>query len=74
MRVGAHVQDGQDVVVMCLVEHAPIARAVAREAYRAGAQQVVVLSGDLHVRRAAIERGPESEIGCSAPYSSLSRT
>ena len=26
------------MVVTCLVEHAPIARAVAREAYRAGAQ------------------------------------
>lgn len=68
VRVGANVQDGQDVVVMCLVEHAPIARAVAREAYRAGAQHVVVLYGDLHVRRAAIELGPESEIGWSAPY------
>jgi aminopeptidase len=68
VRVGANVQDGQDVVVMCLVEHAPIARAVTREAYRAGAQHVVVLYGDLHVRRATIELGPESEIGWSAPY------
>ena len=68
VRVGANVQEGQDVVVMCLVEHAPIARAVTREAYRAGAQHVVVLYGDLHVRRAAIELGPESEIGWSAPY------
>ena len=68
MRVGANVQEGQDVVVMCLVEHAPIARAVVREAYRAGAQHVVVLYGDLHVRRASIELGPESEIGWSAPY------
>ena len=68
VRVGANVQAGQDVVVMCLVEHAPIARAVAREAYRAGAQHVAVLYGDLHLRRAAIELGPESEIGWSAPY------
>jgi aminopeptidase len=68
VRVGANVQDGQDVVVICLVEHAPIARAVVREAYRAGAHHVVVLYGDLHVRRAAIELGPESEVGWSAPY------
>ena len=68
VRVGANVQPGQDVVVMCLVEHAEIARAVIREAYRAGAQHVVVLYGDLHLRRAAIELGPESEIGWSAPY------
>ena len=53
---------------MCLVEHVEIARAVTREAYRAGAQHVVVLYSDLHVRRAAIELGPESEIGWSAPY------
>ena len=52
----------------CLVEHAEIARAVTREAYRAGAQHVVVLYSDLHVRRAAIELGPESELGWSAPY------
>ncbi len=68
VRVGANVQEGQDVVVMGLVEHAPIARAVAREAYRAGALHVVILYGDLHLRRAAIELGPESEIGWSAPF------
>ena len=62
------MQPGQDVVVSCLVEHAEIARAVVREAYRAGAQHVVVLYADLHVRRAAVELGPESEIGWSAPY------
>lgn len=68
VRVGANVQAGQDVVVMCLVEHVTIARAVVREAYRAGAQHVVVLYGDLHLRRAAIELGPEAEIGWSPPY------
>lgn len=68
VRIGANVQPGQDVVVMCLVEHVEIARAIVREAYRAGAQHVVVLYGDLHLRRAAIELGRESEIGWSAPY------
>jgi aminopeptidase len=68
VRVGANVQEGQDVVVMCLVEHAPIARAVSREAYRAGAAHVVVLYSDLHVRRASIELGPESEVGWSPPF------
>ena len=68
VRVGANVQEGQDVVVQCLVEHVEIARAVAREAYRAGAKHVVVLYGDLHLRRAAIELGPEEELGWSAPY------
>ena len=68
VRVGANVQPDQDVVVMCLIEHAKIARAVAREAYRAGAQHVVVLYSDLHLRRAAIELGPEEELGWSPPY------
>ena len=68
VRVGANVQPEQDVVVMCLIEHAEIARAVAREAYRAGARHVVVLYSDLHLRRAAIELGPEEELGWSPPY------
>jgi aminopeptidase len=66
--VGANVQEGQDVIVSCLVEHAEIARAIAREAYRAGARHVLVLYGDLHLRRAAIELGPEEELGWSAPH------
>ncbi|MBA3376917.1 MAG: aminopeptidase [Actinobacteria bacterium] len=68
VRVGANVQHGQDVIVTCYVEHAEIARAVARESYRAGAKHVIVLYGDLHLRRAAIELGPEEEIGWSAPH------
>jgi len=68
VRVGANVQPEQDVVVTCLIEHAEIARAVAREAYRAGARHVIVLYSDLHLRRAAIELGPEEELGWSPPY------
>jgi aminopeptidase len=68
VRVGANVQPGQDVVVTGLVEHAPIAREVVREAYRAGAKHVIVLYGDLHLRRAAIELGPEEELSWSPPH------
>jgi aminopeptidase len=68
VRVGANVQPGQDVVITCLVEHAEIARAMTREAYRAGAKHVVVLYSDFHLRRAGIELGPEEEIGWSPPY------
>ncbi|CAN5778169.1 hypothetical protein BH20ACT14_BH20ACT14_19950 [soil metagenome] len=68
VRVGTNVQEGQDVIVTGYVEHAEIARAVARESYRAGAKHVIVLYGDLHLRRAAIELGPEEEIGWSAPH------
>ncbi|HLB04991.1 MAG TPA: aminopeptidase [Gaiellaceae bacterium] len=68
VRVGANVQQGQDVVVTCLVEHAEITREIVREAYRAGAKHVVVLYSDLHLRRAAVELGPEEELGWSPPY------
>ena len=68
VRVGANVQPGQNVVVMALVEHAEIARAVARAAYRAGARHVQPLYGDLHFRRAAAELGPEESLGWSPPH------
>jgi aminopeptidase len=68
VRVGSNVQEGQDAIVTGLVEHAEIARAVAREAYRAGARHVMVVYGDLHLRRATIELGPEEELGWSAPH------
>jgi aminopeptidase len=67
VRVGANVQQGQDVVIFGLVEHAPIVRAVARSAYRAGARRVEAQYSDLHLRRAAIELGPEEELGWSPP-------
>ncbi len=68
VRVGANVQDGQDVVITGLVEHAEIARAIARESYRAGAKHVTVLYNDLHLRRALIELGAEEELDWSPPY------
>jgi aminopeptidase len=63
VRVGANVQPGQDVVLVYLVEHVPIARAVTRAALRAGARRVDTIITDLHLRKAAIELGPEEELG-----------
>ena len=57
VRVGANVQPGQNVVLVALVEHVPVARAVARAAYRAGARHVQSFYSDLHFRRAAVELG-----------------
>lgn len=68
VRVGANVQPGQDVVVLCQVDHVDTARAVVREAYRSGAKRVTVQYGDQHLRRAAIELGPEAMLGSSPPY------
>ncbi len=63
VRVGANVQEGQDVVLMYLVEHTEIARTIARAALGAGARRVLPVITDLHLRRAAIELGPEDELG-----------
>ncbi len=63
VRVGVNVQPGQDVYVDGLVEHAPVARLIADEAYRAGARRTVVSYGDLAVRRSALEHGPEASLG-----------
>src|ERR1700736_4632716 len=58
VEVGANVQPGQ-VVVTGLVEHAALAREVARAAYRAGARLVVPRYADRHFTRALIELAPE---------------
>ena len=68
VRVGANVQPGQEVVLVHQVEHLPIARAVARAAFRAGARRVHAQGTDLHLRRAAIELGPEEELGVTPSY------
>ena len=68
VRVGVNVQPGQDVNVNALVEHAPIARAIAEQAYLAGARRVVVDYGDMHVRRSAIEHAPADGLGTHYPY------
>ena len=68
VRVGANVQPGQEVVVLCQVEHVATARAVTREAYRAGARRVIVRYADQHLRRAAIELGPADALGVSPEH------
>ena len=62
IRVGANVQEGQTVFLTTQVEHAPLARALARAAYRAGARYVDVRYRDDHVRHAMIELGPDEAL------------
>ena len=62
VQVGANVAEGQIVFVNSNTEHAPLARALARAAYRAGARYVDVLYIDQHVRRAMIELGPDDAL------------
>lgn len=68
VRVGVNVQPGQRVVVRGQVEHAPVARAIATEAYRAGASKVTLDYGDQHLARATAELAPEESLGRSLPH------
>jgi aminopeptidase len=66
--VGANVQPGQLVDVLARVEHAPVARAVTRAAYRAGAAYVDVYYSDQHIRRAMIEGAAEELLSWTPPW------
>jgi aminopeptidase len=68
VRVGTNVQPGQLVEVVGRVEHAPVARAMARAAYRAGARYVDVLYSDQHLRRALIEGAADDVLSWTPPW------
>jgi aminopeptidase len=68
VRVGANVQPGQLVDVIARVEHAPVARAVTREAYKAGASYVDVYYTDQHIRRALIEGAADELLSWTPPW------
>lgn len=62
LRVGINLEEGQDVTVLCYVEHAPLARAIARVAYSEGARRADVTYLDVHVRRARIAFAPDEAV------------
>jgi aminopeptidase len=62
VRVGANVEEGQNVFIASQIEHAPLARALTRAAYAAGARYVDVNYRDQHVRKAMIELGPDEAL------------
>jgi aminopeptidase len=68
VRVGVNLQPGQTLAVSAGLEHAPLARAIARQAYEAGARFVDVVYVDPHVRRAHIEHASEAMLGYSPPW------
>jgi aminopeptidase len=68
VRVGANVQPGQDLDVQALVEHAPLARAIADVAYEQGARHVDVLYADQHVRRSMIRHATDDVLAWTPPW------
>ena len=69
VRVGANVEPGQLVSVIGQVEHAPLMRATARSAWKAGARYVDVAYRDNHVNRAMIELAPEEALTWTPEWS-----
>jgi aminopeptidase len=68
VKVGANVQPGQEVFLFSAVEHHDLARALTRQAYRAGAAYVHVLYADGHARRAMIELGSDEALTYSPEW------
>ena len=67
VRVGVDVRPGQEVLVNAQIDHAPFVRALAEEAYRAGARHVDVDYGDPWVRRAMVAEAPDGAFGYTPP-------
>ena len=63
VRVGVDVRPGQDVLVGAQIDQAEFVRAIAAEAYRAGARHVDVEYRDPWVRRALVAEGSDDALG-----------
>jgi aminopeptidase len=68
VRFGANVQPGQVVAVGTEPGKEELTRAIAAEAYRAGARFVDVASFDLHVKRARLLHAPEDTLDYVPPW------
>ena len=68
VRAGVNLTEGQELLVQGQVEHAPFVRAVAEEAYAAGARYVDVSYADRRVQRAFITSAPDDVLGWTPPW------
>jgi len=68
LSMGANVQAGQDVTINAMIEHAPLARAIAEEGYAMGARYVDIWYWDPHSKRSRIRHAPEDTLGWTPPW------
>ncbi|HEY7049593.1 MAG TPA: aminopeptidase [Jatrophihabitantaceae bacterium] len=66
--VGVRVQAGQLVAINAHLEHAPLARAVAEQAYRRGAEYVDIWYWDPYGKRSRIRHAPEATLAATPPW------
>jgi len=68
VRAGVNLDAGQELLIEAQIDHAPLVRAIAEEAYRAGARFVDVRYSDPYIRRALAMAGPEDSLGWTPPW------
>jgi aminopeptidase len=68
VRAGVNLADGQELLIHAQHEHAPFVRAIAEEAYAAGARYVDVAYADRWVQRAFVEAAPDDMLGWTPPW------
>src|SRR5438128_364146 len=68
VRVGLNLRAGEDLQILCHVEHAPFAREVAEVAYRAGARRVDPFYSDQHVHRSTLVHAADETLEWSPPW------
>jgi aminopeptidase len=68
VHAGVNLADGQELLVHAQHEHAPLVRAIAEEAYAAGARYVDVAYADRWVHRAFVATAPDEMLGWTPPW------
>jgi aminopeptidase len=68
VRAGVNLADGQELLIEAQLDHAPLVRAIAEEAYASGARFVDVRYSDPYVRRALAVNGAEDALGWTPPW------
>jgi aminopeptidase len=68
VHAGVNLADGQELLVHAQHEHAPLVRAIAEEAYAAGARYVDVAYADRRVHRAFVATAPDEMLGWTPPW------
>lgn len=63
MQVGINLEPGREVAIRAMIEHAPLAQALVRAGYEAGARWVEVEYLDLEVLRSQIALAPDEAVG-----------
>jgi len=68
LEIGNNLQPGQDLAISGMIEHAPLARALAHEAYALGARYVDVWYWEPHAKHARVRHAPAETLSWTPPW------